>query len=31
MRQVAATGTLTPELQSRLTALGKSCVDRLKQ
>lgn len=31
MRQVAATGALTPELQSRLTGLAKSCVDRLKQ
>jgi hypothetical protein len=31
MRQVAATGAMTPEIQSRLTAVGKSCLDRLKQ
>lgn len=31
MRQIGATGAMTPAIQSRLTAVGKSCLDRLKQ
>ena len=31
MRQIGVTGSMTPAVQSRLTAVGKSCLDRLKQ
>ena len=31
MRQIGTTGAMTPDIQSRLTAVGKSCIDRLKQ